>query len=71
MNCQNCKSDRIMIVSAHCSDCCFIELDNKEHDGYVPYGFGIGRGDNVKIKLCMNCGTVQGTWPNNSELSGD
>lgn len=60
-----------MNVFAHCRDCCSIELDGKECLGYVPYILGIGGGDDVQIKLCMNCGTVQGTWPNNSELSGD
>mgnify|MGYP003406024150 FL=1 len=69
MNCQKCKSERIMCVFAHCQDCCVIELDNREHQGYVPYDLGIGGGDDVQIKLCMNCGTVQGTWPNNSEIS--
>lgn len=58
-----------MNVLAHCRDCCVIELDAKEHQGYVPYDLGIGGGDDVQIKLCMNCGTVQGTWPNNSTFS--
>jgi hypothetical protein len=39
-------------------------LGEEEHDGYVPYGLGIGGGDMIGILLCMNCGTVQGTWPN-------
>ena len=63
MNCQNCKSDRILNISAKCSDLCFLTLGEEEHDGYVPYGLGIGGGDMISILLCMNCGTVQGTWP--------
>lgn len=69
MSCQNCSSERVMVVNAKCSDLCFIDLDEKEHNGYVPDGFGIGGGDYIEFELCMNCGTVQGTWPNNSTLS--
>jgi hypothetical protein len=57
-----------MNVSAKCSDLCFITLGEKEHDGYVPYGFGIGGGDMIFIAVCMNCGMLQGTWPNNSSF---
>jgi hypothetical protein len=62
--CQRCDSTRIVTVAAHCSDMCSVSINNTEaSSGYVPYGLGIGGGDDVEFDLCLDCGQQQGTWP--------
>lgn len=63
MKCIKCGSDRIFKISAKCSDLCFSEYNGQEKDGYVPDGFGIGGGDYVKFKHCLNCGQIQDIFP--------
>ena len=63
MACQKCKSVRVACIGAKCSDLCFISLGGKDHDGYMPRDMGIGGGDYVEFELCLECGQVQGTWP--------
>jgi hypothetical protein len=59
-----CGDDRIMHVSAKCSDLCYVSFPNgHENNGYVPNGVNIGGGDYINIKVCMNCGKIQGEWP--------
>jgi len=61
--CKFCSSDRVISVSAKCSDLSTVEFGNKEHNGYLPDDLGIGGGDYVEFDLCLNCGRVQGEWP--------
>lgn len=63
MKCKRCSSERILFVQAHCRDLCFMRIGEKEHDGYVLGGFGIGAGDDVEIDICLDCGQVQGKFP--------
>ena len=63
MNCQKCLSDRVIKVMGHCSDMCVIKYKGKEFNGYVPSRIGIGGGDDVIIKLCLDCGQTQGKFP--------
>ena len=65
MSCQNtnCQSDRILKVTAKCSDCCFLSINGKEKSDYVPRDMGIGGGDNIRLAICLDCGQVQGTYP--------
>ena len=60
-----CGSDRILEVSAKCSDCCcYRTAGGKWVDGYVPSNKGIGPGgDYVEFELCMDCGQMQGQFP--------
>lgn len=44
MPCQRCISDRIILVSAKCSDCCNCEINGHESDGYVPEDVLFGEG---------------------------
>ena len=66
-NCSNCESDRIVSISAKCSDLCSAQMfcgDNSiEHDGYVPNDMGIGGGDYIEFEFCLECGQIQGEWP--------
>lgn len=63
MTCQKCKSTRVARLSAKCSDLCFVSVDGREHDGYVPSDMGIGGGDYVDLKWCLGCGQLQGEFP--------
>ncbi len=63
MKCSNCKSDRIAGVNAKCSDLCYARIGTYEHQGYVPSDMGIGGGDYVEFKWCLDCGRIVGQWP--------
>lgn len=67
MSCQKCNSERVMHVSAKCSDMFNASIGDKEHEGYVlqdvVFGQG-GWGDYIAFDLCLDCGQMQGKWPN-------
>jgi hypothetical protein len=58
-----CKCERLLKVQGHCSDCCCIYFEGLERNGYVPYGLGIGGGDDIEFILCVDCGQIQGKFP--------
>jgi hypothetical protein len=64
-----CGSERILQVTAKCSDMCSVSFANSFGDisasnGYVPSGIGLGNdSDYIEIDLCMECGKVQGKFP--------
>ena len=57
----DCGSDRIMRVSGKTDDTCFVRFKDREHNGYVPSDLGIGGGDYIRVRICLECGTVQDT----------
>lgn len=63
MTCQRCESDRITFISAKCSDMCYVNINQEENDGNVPYDMGIGGGDFIKFDYCLECGQIQGEFP--------
>jgi hypothetical protein len=63
MGCQKCKSEKILRFSGKVSDLFNWDLPDREGDGYVPKGIGLGGGDYVKGDLCLDCGQLQGEWP--------
>ncbi len=63
MKCQNCESERVMSVSAKCSDMCSLQLGDMEKDDYVPDHIGIGSGDYLEFDYCLDCGRIQGEFP--------
>lgn len=63
MICKNCGNNRILYVSAKCSDLCKIKFGDFEDCNYVPNDLGIGGGDYVKFHVCLNCGQLQGNFP--------
>jgi hypothetical protein len=67
MTCK-CGSQKIANVSAKCSDLCFYQLGEVELDGYVPRDVGIGGGDYVEFRYCLDCGQLQGQFPVELEL---
>ena len=68
MKCQRCSSARILSAFGHCVDSFSASLAGQRYDGYVPSKLGIGGGDDMNIKVCMSCGQLQGTWPNDNNL---
>ena len=61
MSCQSCnlKEATIAVVSAKTSDCCSIAFPNySESSGYVSRDIGIGGGDYISFRYCMNCGLL-------------
>lgn len=62
-NCNTCRSKRLGTVGGKTSDCCCYRFNGKESDGYVPGGVGIGGGDYIEFKYCLECGQIQGDFP--------
>ena len=63
MSCRRCGKDRLASISAKCSDCFSMVAKGKEFQGYVPDNIGIGGGDYVEMKYCLECGQIQGKFP--------
>lgn len=63
MPCQRCSSERVLFVQSHADDRQFWILNGNSGEGYLPYDFGIGGGDDVTMNLCLDCGQVQGKFP--------
>lgn len=63
MSCQRCNSNRLIRISIKHSDLFWAEMLGKEHDGYAPNIKGLCGGDYTDPTVCMECGQVQGEWP--------
>jgi hypothetical protein len=63
VNCQRCSSDRILHISAKCSDLCSASYKELEKDGYTPDLPFTEYGDYLCPTICMECGQVQGEFP--------
>jgi hypothetical protein len=63
MSCQRCNSDRIVEINSKSSDCNFVDFQGAEYNGYVPNDLGIGGGDYIRFKYCLDCGQIQGNFP--------
>lgn len=63
MSCLKCNSNRIAFVTAKCSDCCSVEVGGLDQQGYVPDDIGIGGGDYIEFKWCLDCGQIQNKFP--------
>lgn len=62
--CQKCESDRIFQFCAKSSDLnTFNYKYGESKDGYLPYIDKICGGDYVRMKVCLECGQVQGKFP--------
>lgn len=59
MFCRQCNSMRVLEVNAKCNDCCTVRIGDRSFGGYVPRDLGIGGGDYIKFKICLECGTFQ------------
>jgi len=45
------------------ADMCYSQFEGKEHVGYPPKVDGLSRSDYIAIEVCLECGQVQGKWP--------
>jgi ribosomal protein L32 len=63
MACQRCKSERVLSVSAKCSDLCHCYFMEHEKDGYAPDLWAVGGGDYIEYDVCLDCGQMQGEFP--------
>jgi hypothetical protein len=63
MNCQRCQSERIADMGGKVSDMCFYSVGNNQQNGYVPGDMGVGGGDYLEFKYCLDCGQLQGNFP--------
>ena len=65
MLCQRCGSERILEISAKCSDLCCTRVAHLdiEKDGYVPDFHFAEYGDYLQPTICLECGQVQGKFP--------
>ena len=63
MTCK-CGCTHIIYVGGKTSDLAYAtyKIDGSivnEHDGYVPFGLGIGGGDYIDFSFCVSCGQIQ------------
>ena len=63
-----CGSHRIASVNAKCSDMCHVEIEDEkgfvnESQDYAPKDMNIGGGDYIRFAYCLDCGTIQGSFP--------
>lgn len=63
----HCNSTRIARICSKTDDLNNIQIGEHEHDGYVPEDMNLHDtvlgNDYMGFELCLDCGTIQGTWP--------
>ena len=66
MSCTSCNSDRILSISAKCSDLFSMTYKGNSGHGYVPQNLFFGKdqyGDYVDMDFCLDCGKIQSKFP--------
>ena len=63
MPCQNCNSERVLLISGILDDNFFACINNKNYIGYIPDNLGIGWRERISFDYCLNCGQIQGNFP--------
>ena len=58
-----CGNQKLMSVTAKCSDMCNITMKDVNYTGYVPDGLGIGSGDYISFRYCVSCGQIHDFRP--------
>jgi len=61
--CDRCGSERILDGYSKACDGNFFEYKGKSYHGYAPGVDNISDGDGIGIKVCLDCGKVQGKFP--------
>ncbi len=62
MECDRCKSERIINVNGNISNICDHYKGNVHYDK-VPCNIGIGGDDYITINYCLQCGKIYGDFP--------
>jgi len=62
MTCKCGNYTRFLSLGGKCSDMCYTRVPHLkyENDGYAPPIPGLGGGDYIELKVCLNCGLLQG-----------
>jgi hypothetical protein len=66
MKCQRCKSTRVLALLIKITDAYpYLSIKGKESEDIdtLPDDLGIGGGDYVEFKYCLDCGQMQGMFP--------
>lgn len=63
VRCQRCGAERVLSVLSHASDRHCVSMNGVELTGYLPFDLGVGGGDDLEIKVCLECGQQQGQFP--------
>ena len=63
MKCKECGSESILQLGGKCSDLCWAVFQDINKSGYVPNIPNLGGGDYIELKICTDCGQVQGKFP--------
>lgn len=65
MQCESCKSNRMISILAKCDDRFIMSYKGIEiiKNDYVPHNIGIGGGDYLNITFCLDCGKIRGDFP--------
>ena len=61
--CQRCNSDRVLSLNGKTADMCCSRFKGERRDDYPPRVKGLGGGDYISVEVCLECGQVQGEWP--------
>lgn len=61
-NCSKCDTNRWLLICGSNNLSSTIVLDNVELRDYIPTNINIGTNE-IEIKICANCGCMDGTWP--------
>lgn len=62
--CQRCNTpDRLLDITAKCSDSCYTRYQGKDRDGYAPQIRGVCSDDYIEFAVCLECGQIQGNFP--------
>lgn len=56
-----------MDIGGKTADGFWASFKGQSYDGYVLSGIGIGGGDYVEFKYCLDCGQIQGDFPISSD----
>lgn len=63
MNCDSCKSERLLRISAKASDLWDWTYQGLDGGGYAPLLRNFCGGDYLDTTLCLECGKIQGDFP--------
>lgn len=61
--CQRCGVKRLVGINAKPADRCQVFSGPQNKEGYLPTDLGIGGGDYLAFKYCLDCGQIQGKFP--------
>ena len=67
--CQTCKSKNVAYAYFSLGSHFSLSMLGDVYQGELPMNINLGEGRNIKFKICMDCGQVQGEWPIKKSIS--